>query len=334
MQVHSLPFFIIINILLFLSSCGFKKQEGVENLPSSAAYVYELAGAFILPAGMRLAVSAQAEPEQELQLNMLWKNQGADTLYINSQEAMLLSKEGWRAGPLEVEQPSIQLLPGSTANLRFRYQPVSNMRLYKLAGIRGALAQQYRLPLSFVEGRSSKPFLSDTLHFTIDDSLYQHYLSATGGAGNFRLYKIQTNKEQEEQIKQRLEKLFSESEHSGAARLMEEEILLAGLNLRVGIYEREDTLRLNLRGVNHSPLPLYLVPQKLGLKAKSKNLLPIDGVVRQAFFLKKGERFEIHKQYRKQQPADSLWLNIEGLQLADKETILLEGDLLLERREK
>ena len=333
MHVRSFPLFIILNILLFLSSCGLKRQEGIESWPSSAAYVYELAGECALPAGVQLAISAQVEPEQELQLNMLWKNQGADTLYINSQEAMLLNKEGWRAGPVEVEQASIPLHPGSTATLRFRYQPVSNMRLYKLAGVRGALAKEYSLPLSFVKGGSSRALLSDTLHFSIDDSLYQHYLSTTGGAGDFSLYTIQTNKEQEEQIRKRLGALFSESGHSGGARLMEEEVLLAGFNLRVGVYERADTLSLHLRGVNHSPLPLYLVPQKLGIKAKGKNLLSIEGAVRPAVFLKKGERFEIHRQYRKQQPIDSLWFDLGGVKLADKETALVEDDLLLERRE-
>lgn len=323
--------FFILSILFCFPSCLQQESQEVEKLSSSSLPAYELLGKPVVPPGISLALSARPLPESgdQLQLRMIWKNSRKEPIFINSTAATLLSQEGWRTSPELAASEPVRLLPGATDTILLRYKPISNMQLYRLTGTRGALAKIYRLPLFFVEDAQGNALLNNTLNLQLPDSLYQQYLRVAGEAQPIKLYKLQPDRRREEQLTERLQKLFRDSGHSGGARIMEEEVFMAGLNLRVGVFEKNDTITMSLRMVNHSPFPLYLTPSWLGLK----ELVPSEKMNEQPVHLKKGERFTLLKKYKKQQESNSLWLTLEGITLTDKKTSLLEGRLLLTKWE-
>lgn len=334
MSSVKLPLLFILSIFFCFPSCLKQEGQQVEKLSSSLP-AYELIGKPVVPPGIGLALSVQALPEsgEQLQLRMIWKNSRKEPLYINSTAATLLSQEGWRTSPERAASEPVRLLPGTTDTILLQFKPISNMQLYKLTGARGALAKQYRLPLFFVEDAKGNALLSNTLHFQLPDSLYQQYLRLAGEAQPIKLYKLHPDRKQEEQLTLRLQKLFRDSKHSGGARIMEEEIFMAGLNVRVGVFEKNDTLTMNLRMVNHSPFSLYLTPSLVGLRKTNNELVAYEKMNEQPVQLKKGERFTVLKKYKEQQEADSLWLTLEGITLTDKKNSLLEGRLLLTKWE-
>lgn len=334
--MHSIkfPFLSLVGILVCFTSCHQQESQQVEELPSSLP-AYELIGKPAVPPGVSLAISASPLPDAEglLQLKVLLKNSRAEPLFINSAGATLLSQEGWRTSPEQAASKPALLPPGAADTILLQYKPINNMQLYRHTGARGALTKEYRLPLFFVEDAQGNALLHDTLGLRMSDRLYQQYLHTTGEAEPIKLYKLKQDKKQEEQLTERLQKLVRDGDHSGEVRIMEEEVFMGGLNIRVGIYEKNDTLAMNLRMVNHSPFALSLNPSRLGLRTSRKELVTYERTNAQPVLLKKGQRFTIVEKYKKHEDPDSLWLIVDGITLKDKNTSLLEGRLLLTRWE-
>lgn len=323
------PFLFSILLLLLASSCSQEKPQLIQTLPASGAWDYELTEAPVLPVHLQMQVAATAGPAEQLQLKIVWHNQGKDTLLFDEGAAMLINKAGRRVSPVPEGGTGHLLPPGRKDSLLMTFEPVSNMRLYKVAGIRGRLEKEYFLPVHILTTKDREALLHDTLHFVLKDSLYAAYLQKKEEQEPVQLYTIQATEGQEERLSVRLKQLFGGSGHSGSARILEEELFMAGMNVRIAAYTKGDSLHLRFRIVNHSPAALYVNPKAVGLAQSSLNAQPgARGNLQEPFFIRKGDRVELQKQYKIPEKKDSLWINLQGIQLTDKKTPLLSEPVL------
>lgn len=315
--------FYLISLSL-LSACNSPQGLKVQMLSSQAAYAYKLKASCELPAPIELAVSAVAAPKQQLQLKMVWQNKGSDTLLLNLSEAMLMNSRGRRSGPLESGQGPVQLLPFSTDTLLLTYEPVSDLQLYQRTGLRGPLDSQYQLPLHYVQ-KGESPFLKDTLRFYLPPPVYKAFLFTSKAAKPVRLYKMNKSVGMENRLRSHISRLKTAKESVENIRIMEEEVFVAGVNTRVGIYEQGDSLYLNLAIINHSPDKLKINPDHLMVGGKGKAAPLQKG---KSLILLKGERYFFKNAYDKPQ-ADSLWLYLKGIGVVEGEESLLPYPFLL-----
>ena len=323
------PFLFSILFLLLAASCSREKPQPIQTLPASGAWDYELTEAPVLPAHLQMQVAATAVPAEQLQLKVVWHNQGKDTLLFDEGAATLINKAGWRVSPVPEGRTSHLLPPGRKDSLLMTFEPVSNMRLYKVAGIRGRLEKVYFLPLHILTTKDSETLFYDTLRFVLKDSLYAEYLQKNEEQEPLQLYTIQATEGQEERLSVRLKQLFAGSGHSGSARILEEELFMAGMNVRIAAYTKDDSLLLRFRIVNHSPVALYVNPKAVGLAQSSLNAYPsARSSLQEPFLIRKGDRVELQKQYKRPEKKDSLWVSLQGIQLTDKETPLLSEPVL------
>ena len=314
---------------LFVWSCQ-SKESPVNQLSLHLPYQYKLTKTVDEPAEVPMAVALLALPKQELQVRITLQNTGRDSLWINLPEANLLNKKGWRASPLLEGRARQLLLAGQADTLLLNYQPVSQGRLFRQAGIRGPLEQQYRLPLSFLQSAIGEPVSKDTLTFTMPGNLFRSYLQETGFASPMLLYAMEAGEKQKERLNNRLKSLFAGSNQSGYGRIMEGEVFMAGINTRLAVFGKGDSLFLNLRIINHSPKPLELIPAFFRLSADEGSLKEGDDEQHQAeFILRKGDRFEVRKRFKKPAETDSLWLSLKGIRLEETKEVLMEDSILL-----
>lgn len=313
---------------LSLNSCSHGERKRVQLLPSQSGFAYELREEAEIPAGIVMAVSAVADPSQQLKVNIVWENQSEDTLLINFAEALLWNESGRRIGPREHNLESIRLLPSAKDTVRLTYEPVSNLKLYRQTGMRGPLTSFYLLPMRFIQKGREGPHFKDTLKFNLPPDRYQDFLFLSNATEQVSLYKIHASRQQEAILEKHLATFFKEKLQTGTVHLTEEEVFAAGVNTRVGVYKKGDSLFMKLHIVNHSSSILDIEPQEIKLKGRS-----IQAAERknEKVILKRGERYSFNQSYY-QQKEDSLWLNLKGIGLYRSEGCLLAADLLLAPR--
>jgi hypothetical protein len=310
---------------LFLNACSHQARKQVQLLPSNSRFAYELREKPEIPVGIIMTVSAVADVNQQLRVNIAWANQGEDTLFINFSEALLWNETGLRIGPREHNFEPTRLLPSATDTVRLIYEPVSNLRLYQQTGLRGVLTSGYLLPMSFIQkGRGGSHF-KDTLKFNLPQERYQEFLSSSNATEKISLYKIQKTTKQIEAMETHLVNIYEEKSKAETVRLTEEEIFVVGVNTRVGVYQQGDSLYMNLHIVNHSSSILEIEPQDLslygeGIYAADKEYEKVS--------LKKGERYLLKKSYHRQKE-DSLWLNLKGVSMYESGEYLLASAIPL-----
>jgi hypothetical protein len=311
---------------LSLNSCSHdEERKQVQLLPSQSGFAYELREEPEAPAGIVMAVSAVADSNQRLKVNILWENQSEDTLLINFAEALLWNESGRRVGPREHNLESTRLLPSAKDTVCLTYEPVSNLQLYRQTGMRGPLTSSYMMPMRFIQKGRGGPYFKDTLKFNLPPSRYQDFLSLSNATEQVSLYKIHVSRQQEAILEKHLATFFKEKLQTGTVHLTEEEVFVAGVNTRVGVYKKDDSLFMKLHIVNHSSSILDIKPQELKLEGRS-----IQAAERkyEKVILKRGERYSFNQSYY-QQKEDSLWLNLKGIGLYKSGEYLVAADLLL-----
>lgn len=305
--------YLLFALLLVQLAC---EQQQVTLLEGNALPAFELCQAARLPRDMQLQLRLDTTAEQQMVLSLQIRNNGSQLLSLSPLEAALHTTDGRRHLPLAVDTERETLAAGASRTYTWQFRPINDLYLYQHSGLYGAWQQEYRLPLSFING------LTDTLHFCMPQQAYAQYSRDTEDKKP-RLYKPSAASLSAASVARQeayWQKAFSEKAGAaaGSANFSEQEFFTAGVNVRHALYHQGDSLYLRLQLINHAPGQLQLEPAAISVAVGEQHYPPLrisgpSASPQELYRLNKGDRIMLMLAYAAP-PADSLQLSLNGLQ--------------------
>ena len=266
-----------------------------------------------------MQVQLDTSQNEGLVLKMLIENTSSRSLRLNPHDVVLLSRDERRHEALQVDAEAAQLAPGQEISYRWEYRPINDLFLYQRSGLHGNFLQEYRLPLSFVGG------IQDTLLFCFQEEAFLQY-SRKMARKEPVLY-FPSKETTAPQMAARQEEYWSKisgiQQHpeAGSAYFSEQEFFSAGINLKHALYQKGDSLYLQLQLINHAPYLLSVNPANITVQAggeqhKPARIMGPPSPEKQEYQLRKGERLPLTLAF----PApktDSLQLSFGGIQVQE-----------------
>jgi hypothetical protein len=331
--------YLCLGLMLLLLAC--QQEQKVTSLPDKEVEsVYRLCKATALPQGIGLQVRLDTATHEQLLLKVHIRNTSQRALQLNLYEITLLSQDLRRQAPVAVSPEDEMLAAGEEREYRWSFRPVNDMYLYQRSGLPGSWLQEYRLPLSFIQG------VQDTLSFCFQESAYIQY--SKRAAKNQPVLYVPLDKRISRQAAARQEQYWASiSGHlkdapAASAYFSEQEFFSAGVNLRHALYHRGDSLYLRLQLVNHAPYILMVTPAEMVASAAGRTHIPVgayiqghakatEAMLAKPYAVRKGDRLSITLTYPLP-AAESVKVSFQGLQVAELQEPLFAEEVLYRRQ--
>lgn len=318
-----------------------QQEQKVTSFSEKGESVYTLCKTAVLPQGIGIQVRLDTAKQEQLLLKVLMRNTSQHTLQLNLYETTLLSQDQRRQAPVAVTPEEETLAAGEEREYSWIFRPVNDLFLYQRSGLPGPLQQEYRLPLSFIQGAQ------DTLSFCFQEEAYVQYSRKEAGRqavlylpSGERLLKQAATRQ--EQYWATISGRLKDAPTASSAYFSEQEFFSAGVNLRHALYHRGDSLYLRLQLVNHAPYVLTFTPSAVVASASGKTYQPVgiynqkpaestDAALPNPYAVRKGDRLSITLAYRLP-AADSIKILLEGLQVTELQEPLFAEEILYIRQ--
>lgn len=318
--------YLLLALILVVAACD--QGQKVAPFAERETTAYMLCKTPTLKDGVQMRAQLDTSKQEQLQLKILIRNTSGSPLEVHPLEAALHTQDERRQQPLNISAEAKSIPAGEEKVYTLLYQPVNDLFLYQRSGLQGPWLQEYRLPLSFISG------LRDTLSFCFPEEDYLKYMAAAALKKPV-LYKP-THETTAPEAARRQEAYLrgivgiGQNAEAGSAYFSEQEFFSGGINVRHALFQRGDSVYLQLQLINHAPYVLELIPAKVAVSYRGEAYSPVRitgnaSSNKDSYHVRKGERQALTLVY-KAPAADSLIVSLAGVQLVESKKPLFQED--------
>lgn len=195
--------------------------------------------------------------KQQLVLAVKLKNISEEGVIIEN--IGIETPEGYQARVIGNDLKPSRINVGSERILILQFVPVNDVEVYMLTGESGKFRQQYNLNIAYASSKNDKTGLLN-LSLSIPEKEFAAYEKQY--KKNVEIYEFDTSCNFAEKQQMHLRTLLKAPPfvHAGT-----QEIAIGGLNFRLQIYRRNDTIQAQLYIVNHADFAVKINPYALNI---------------------------------------------------------------------
>ena len=302
-------------LLITLSQC--RQQETSAAMEGMLSYEPTSGESGSLTADAKLNGSVKL---QQLALALKISNNGTEDFLIR--EIVISTPEGLRSSPINVQVQNFVLSASADTLVQLIFRPVNDLALYQLTGINGSLKSAYYVLVTYaLKDEDDERTL--TLALSLPEHEYRAQ-EAVKNKENILVYSFNTGDDFASRQSAHLSKALNSN--SSFIHVTEQEMLMAGLNIRVKAYKYVDSLYVSLIFINHAEFSLMLDKAAMNLHSDGMEdghdivgLQKITGSTQATAVLQRGERIAVNlKKYVGDRDAAEFFISMQ-------KSVFLEG---------
>jgi hypothetical protein len=283
-------FFIFPFVILYIS-CTRSPQ--LTEAPLNTEVKFNTSSNLLEKSNVKLLSQLGAtEAGDTLILLLDFANSSKDTLWIRTSDIQISNTNQLRSTPIPIDYRNEFVAPKSVHTVKLRFAPVNNLFLYSKTGKPGIIDSIYTLQGQF--GILNEDILFEpNLEFEINKSEYTRFKQLQIQESNALFYELVDKVELKESLKTQYAQLpeievshaghdhgdihdhestQKPNNHEASIEILETELMIQGLVLKLNFFQIDSSLQLNARIVNHGDHEIALDTTNLFIKVNNEKI--------------------------------------------------------------